>query len=749
MSGSPERAILDLVQSLKHPNIVEFLGSYTYRRSFNLLFRLATQDLKTFLHQEDLSIMEPHTVYRNMFGIAEALSQIHNFSLHDDLGNISRIGYHHDLRPANILVDIDRKLFMLSDFGLSRMKTDDETSKTKLTGGQDDYLGPEAFNYQACVNGDVRRSLDVWAFGCILSEVATLLEGKSVKDFREKRRATHDGLFPMTDHSFHLNKDIRPAVVEWLSVLATAPRDPLMVHLVSQIRKIMDPHASRRPRMSDVALNLRILALHSGMAAVDNCFRDLTSPDSRDLTAKHRILHVIEYKRFEAWWSVYAGLHQVVKREISGDLLRYVTELYEALIKGRDDGMSQSMEGLPYDYLHAIDQLCKPLPKTSSDECQARWIQNVCEIEDIYTLQEIRAMAMPVRYRWVGVGAAMKHMSMAISASIQYGQKTRYMDAGLIEIGESDSQLVHESKTTGYLTRDRVTETALIEWKTYNASWKGHEMGLSKVMDDLVNLLDPKVTPRLGTAQHRIPNCLGYFHEPHNYRFGFVYTIEAQRLSNDHRLISLNSFFQLMTEQNDGDYKHTDLGDYFVLAKELAACLFAVHQAGWLHKNLSSHHILFFCPDLASASRHIKFAFLTGFNDSRPEATSFTLGPKAEHKLFQHPDYLPGVPFRRTFDYYGLGIVLLELGWGERVYDMKKSNPDVAIGQEFRMKLLDSYVPQLSPVMGARYRDAVRFCLDPERLIAEDTRQLGPFGENTIQRMFQEKVVELLAGCEA
>ncbi|KAF5699741.1 serine threonine kinase [Fusarium globosum] len=747
ISGSTERAILDLVQSLKHPNIVDFLGSYTYRRTFNLLFRLASQDLKTFLYQQDSSIMGSHIIYRNMFGIAEALSQVHNFSLHDDLGSISRVGYHNDLKPANILVDIDR--ILLSDFGLSRMKPDDETSKTKLGGVQGDYLGPEAFDTQAFVNRDVGRSQDVWAFGCILSEVATFVEGKSVEAFREKRRATQNGKYPTTDHSFHLDKRVRPAVVAWLSELVTAPSDPLIVHLVNQIREIMNPHASRRPRMSEVALNLGKLALHSSVAAVANCFKNLMSPDRQGLTANYRVLYVIEYKRFEAWWSVYTSLHPGVQMEISGDLLRHVTELYGALKKNSDDDMAQSMEGLPHDCLHAIDQLCKPLPKTSSDECQARWIQNVCGMEDIDTLQQIRAMAMPVRYRWVGVGAAMKHMSMAISASIQYGQKSRYMDAGSIDYEESDSQLVHGSKTTGYLTRDGVTETALIEWKTYDASWKGHEMGLSKIMDDLVNLLDPKVTPRLGTAQHRIPNCLGYFHEPHNYRFGFVYTIEAQRMSDDHCLVSLNSFLEVLSEHNDGGYGHTDLGDYFVLAKELAACLFAVHQVGWLHKNLSSHHILFFCPDLASASRHIKFAFLTGFNDSRPEATGFTLGPKAEHKLFQHPDYLPGVAFRRTFDYYGLGIVLLELGLGERVYNMKKSCPNKAVGQEFHMELLDSRVPELGPLMGARYRDAVRFCLDAERLLVEYAGQFGPVDDNGIQRMFHEKVVELLSGCEA
>ncbi|KAF5622312.1 serine threonine kinase [Fusarium sp. NRRL 52700] len=711
--------------------------------------KVPSQDLKAFMHQGDLSIMGPHIIYQNMFGIAEALSQIHNFSLHDDLGSISRIGYHHDLKPDNILVDIDRKVFLLSDFGLSRMKPDDETSKTKLPGGHEDYLGPEAFDTQAFVNGDVGRPLDVWAFGCILSEVATLVEGKSVRAFREKRRDTHDGLFPITDHSFHLNKRIRPAVSAWLSDLTTAPCDPLMGRLVSQIREIMNPHASRRPKMSEVALNLRTLALHSAVAAVTNCFNDIVSPNGRGVTTEHRVLYAIEYKRFDAWWSVYTSLHQAVQMEISGDLLGYVTELYGALNRDRGGGMEQSMEGLPDDCLHAIDQLCKPLPKTSSEECQARWIQNVCGIEDMDTLQQIRSMAMPMRYRWVGVGAAMKHMSMAISTSIQYGHKSRYMDAGLVEIGESDSYLVHESKTTGSLTRDGVTETVLIEWKTYDASWKDHEMRLSKIMDDLVNLLDPEVTPRLGTAQHRIPNCVGYFHQPHNYRFGFVYTIEAQGMSNDHQLISLNSFLQVMTEQNNGDYEQTDLGDYFLVAKEPAACLFAVHQAGWLHKNLSSHHMLFFCPDIASASRHIKFAFLTGFNDSRPEATSFTLGPKAEHRLFQHPDYLPGVPFRKTFDYYGLGIVLLELGMGMRVYDMKKSCPDTAVGQEFHMKLLESYVPQLGPLMGARYRDAVRFCLDAERIISEDRVGFGPVDESDIQRNFHHNVVELLASCEA
>ena len=44
-SGTDERAVLELLSTLRHPNIVEFLGSYTYRGVVSLLFPLMPLDL--------------------------------------------------------------------------------------------------------------------------------------------------------------------------------------------------------------------------------------------------------------------------------------------------------------------------------------------------------------------------------------------------------------------------------------------------------------------------------------------------------------------------------------------------------------------------------------------------------------------------------------------------------------------------------------------------------------------------------
>ncbi|KAI8721440.1 Serine/threonine protein kinase [Fusarium sp. LHS14.1] len=745
-SGFSERAILDLVQTLKHPNIVEFLGSYSYSGSFNLLFPLATMDLKTFLYQGDHSRMEAHKVYSNVYGLADALSHIHDFSLQDGQVAISKIGYHHDLRPANILVDLDRSVFMISDFGLSRMKGDEQTSKTRLRGGQDDYLGPESFDYSTWVNGDVGRPLDVWAFACILSEVATFMAGKDVAIFRVKRKATHPGLIPSSDHAFHLNSKVRPAVEDWLVELVIEPKDSLVVQLVSQSKRMMNPHPHRRPKISELVPNLKLLAISSTASAVERSFRSHSFVYAQGPQSRAPILYLLESKRFQAWRSVFDNLHQAVRLELKGDILLHLTELYDALNRGHEDNLGSSLEGLPSDLLCIIDNLCKSLPETSLGEFQGKWIQNVCALEDIDTLQEIRAMAMPERYRLVGVGAAMKHMSMAISKSIQYGETSRYLDFGIIEVDPAPFPLVDKSKTMGFVTNDGVRQAVLVEWKVYDASWKGHETRLKKVMDDLANLLDTNVTPRAGVVQHRVPNCLGYFHEPHHFRFGFVYAVPGHVSANRPQLLSLNGFLDLMRQQEE-EVEQPDLGDEFLLAKDLASCLLAVHQAGWLHKNLSSHHILIFCQDQKSAGRHLKFAVLSGFNDSRPEASSFTLGPRADHNLFRHPDYLPDVPFRKTFDYYGLGIVLLELGLCRTISELRESHFDVPGGEAFRLKLLESYVPQLGPIMGARYREAVDFCLNAERMLAAERERFG--NEDGIQELFRQKVVDSLALCIA
>ncbi|EON68391.1 serine/threonine protein kinase, partial [Coniosporium apollinis CBS 100218] len=199
--GLEERTVMELLRKLHHPHIIELLGSYEQNGVHNFLFPCAQRDLHQFFRSQNGLIADE--LYSSMYRLADALAYIHRYTYRDDNVQLERIGYHHDLRPANILQF--GKTFVVADFGLSKLKPQDQTSKSRLRGGQDDYLSPEAFNESNWTIGNVGRASDVWAFGCILAEFATYIEGESVEYFHNTRKASYgDAFMSMTDHAFHL-----------------------------------------------------------------------------------------------------------------------------------------------------------------------------------------------------------------------------------------------------------------------------------------------------------------------------------------------------------------------------------------------------------------------------------------------------------------------------------------------------------------------------------------------------------------
>ena len=726
--------------------------------------------------------MDAPAIYAAVHGLADALCQIHNFNFEFQEGTISRIGYHHDLRPPNILVH--GGTFVIADFGLSKLRPDDQDSRTRLSGGDDDYHGPESFNYKERLNGLVGRPLDVWALGCILSELATFIEGKDVAEFRARRKATHDGAMEVTDYAFHLGGQVRPAVTQWLDELVRIPRNSQAAGLVQVARDMLNPSSYRRVKMKDVVPRLQLLAIDSAWAAVDQVFQTLSCIREADSLSDHEVVAMLEHKRMQSWRTVFDSVPLGQRLEISDTVLatmgrlRLLLQEYQNL---RGNSVPTPPIVSPF-ILAEIDKLCEKLPDHARQGLADLWSRKVCGIDDMQVLETIRLMSKPERYRLVGVGAAMKHMSSTISKSIRFGNQSRYKESGAIDLDNETSSLFSSaarlvddaSKTMGYLADGDGTQRVLVEWKVYDAHWKNRTEELQRLMDDLTNLLDVEVTPRVGAAKYRILNCLGYFHEARNFRFGFLYALRDAPMDEAVHLFSLNNVLRLTAvpepkPDNDSplldDDSPTpdddsllpdddspppalpDLGDIFLLAKELASCLLAVHQAGWLHKNLSSHHVLVFAPDQASVGQYVASAVLSGFNDSRPEASGFTLGPNREFMLYRHPSYVPGVPFRRTFDYYGLGMVLLEMGIWLPISKVRESHPDQPTPEAFRLKLLKSYVPQLGARMGALYMEAVRFCLDAEGVARSEIHD--PSNTETLHSLFKERVVELLARCSA
>jgi serine/threonine protein kinase len=102
------------------------------------------------------------------------------------------------------------------------------------------------------------------------------------------------------------------------------------------------------------------------------------------------------------------------------------------------------------------------------------------------------------------------------------------------------------------------------------------------------------------------------------------------------------------------------------LCFQLAECLSNFHAVDWLHKGLRSQNTLFFGPDVGSVD--LQKPYLTGLElsrpDARPELTDVAK-PNPEADLYRHPLVQGGEnadAYRKSFDLYSLGIILLEVG---------------------------------------------------------------------------------------
>lgn len=194
----------------KHKNILESFGSLVIEGpepKFSLLMPLANMDLQKYM--EDC----PEIPYNNRgarervvsaaIGLADGLGFLH--SQITTAGGQRLVCYHMDLKPENILVFIheppmedtstDDKdygmVWMLSDFGLSRVKSKSEpemdldilfekqlvgqsgqASGTQNHRGYGTYLPYEAQDSKRTMD----HNSDIWSLGCIISVLFTYME---------------------------------------------------------------------------------------------------------------------------------------------------------------------------------------------------------------------------------------------------------------------------------------------------------------------------------------------------------------------------------------------------------------------------------------------------------------------------------------------------------------------------------------------------------------------------------------------
>jgi len=177
---------------------------------------------------------------------------------------------------------------------------------------------------------------------------------------------------------------------------------------------------------------------------------------------------------------------------------------------------------------------------------------------------------------------------------------------------------------------DGYDRPVLCEWINYDL----HTMDLGPAsMFARVGAIVHNFSMEPPPADFNVLHCRGYFHDLAEARFGmlFDYPLSAQPAN-----IPPVALRVMMKQQ-----PRPSLECLFRLAQSLVKSLHCFHRANWLHKNISSHNVLFFSDTQEVAAGNISHdehgssinvsgyptPYLVGFNHSRPsDPTAFTRG---------------------------------------------------------------------------------------------------------------------------
>lgn len=239
---------ISVMKDLRHPHIVVFLGTWErFNRLSILMFPAACCDLGDFMKRisddlEDLrasalgpvdlsdldsstaspgSLSGPPTSSRPVieYSCPQKLRLVRKYfvCLSQALRYIQEQGVRHkDIKPKNILIDESGSV-LLSDFGLSKISPFCTSHVTHEHQNYDPkYVSPEMFNNRP--GGDLS---DVFSLGCVFLEMATILQGKTLKDLdNQYLPKTSDPEIEVG--GYHANLE---AVYEWLRILEASGRN--------------------------------------------------------------------------------------------------------------------------------------------------------------------------------------------------------------------------------------------------------------------------------------------------------------------------------------------------------------------------------------------------------------------------------------------------------------------------------------------------------------------------------------------
>ncbi|KAH8597019.1 prion-inhibition and propagation-domain-containing protein [Bisporella sp. PMI_857] len=214
------------------------------------------------------------------------------------------------------------------------------------------------------------------------------------------------------------------------------------------------------------------------------------------------------------------------------------------------------------------------------------------------------------------------------------------------------------------------------------------------------------------------PTCLGYIDARQDAaavgRFGMVFAVPRDLDVKD----SPVSITQAIKETS-----MPSLNKRVALASKIASCLFYLHSVNWLHKGFRSENLIIFRDANKEFLTHL---YLTGFEYARParsgEATE-AIPHVPAWEIYRHPNIQGGEMqsrryYRKTYDIYSMGIVLIEVALWKSIDEavgianIEDASPQITY--HVRDSLLNTNPQILETVrshMGNKYHDAVKACI--------------------------------------
>ena len=732
---------------LDHPNIVSLLSAYTFKGSHNLVFSSARGgDLAAFLRRDrPAEFRIDESLVLALAGLASAVENVHDFSA--DRLDLNLIGCHHDLKPKNILVH--GASFILADFGLSRLKSISETSNTIFKKGQGDYMAPECED----VDGEfekhsIRRSSDIWSFGCIVAEVLTymILGTEGVVEFKRKRRYR---LGNFIYYHFHHGPDQQsPGVGQWLSDLAISGTK-MQLQLLSLIEAMLSVDPAKRPNATDVSSWLRLIGLAALAQSISVKYEEVVKRGSS-------VEALIEQARFMNW-SRACGLARAwdypelpsgareIKFQSTVDTLLGMQETMNQML----DLDQQISDHLVLPLRHLNNRMRDLSPTKVQQDLQNLLEHDLIQTRDTDILNKTQnSFGNRVLGDRIAMLARIKLMTVLVD------ERSEFHAALKIEPGRLRFQSLE--RAADFDVADMEDEQGekllqvLIESMYYDSPLVDEKKGRERLLrvEAIAELLGSTDKP----VNFRVLHCGGFFHDKGNHRYGLVFNFPAST-EGECRAVTLGEIL------DDAKFRMPVLEDRYRLAHALAAAVLEFHKVQWVHKAISSFRIFFFPPKYASAVKYIAQPYIVGFNYSRPDdPLAFTEGASEGSNLkdYQHPEYLRDQSrYRSAFDYYSVGLVLLEIGLWTSLAKLtvdgrysKKYKTSANTGADgFLEQLRRRSVPLLKETMGTRYFMAVERCLTGNFMDlnhAGDTASIA----TAVHLGFLRSVVEELACCQ-